>query len=212
MPARTRTSEYRPGDNKWAASVLAISSERRQDQVGLPVHPERSLRLRRNLRAPDHQRQGERRGPQARGARRAQRLLLRARPHQRLVHRRQAICRRIELDARPRSQDRPPAQLRSQQRRPDLRRRAATARAPSPKAHTVPVDTSAARTGSRRAYNPELGLLYIPSIEGCNTIETRRAEGHGGPGRPVEVARALHRRRRQDGRSGSTAASRRSIP
>ncbi len=30
--------EYRPGDNKWAASVLALSPSRRQDQVGLPVH------------------------------------------------------------------------------------------------------------------------------------------------------------------------------
>jgi alcohol dehydrogenase (cytochrome c) len=52
--------------------------ERRQDQVGLPIYPQRSLRLRRNLRAPDHQRQGQRRGPQARGPCRAQWLLLHA--------------------------------------------------------------------------------------------------------------------------------------
>jgi alcohol dehydrogenase (cytochrome c) len=39
-------TEYRPGDSKWAASVLALQPCRRQDQVGLPVHPQRSLRLR----------------------------------------------------------------------------------------------------------------------------------------------------------------------
>ena len=34
------------------------------------------------------------------------------------------------------------------------------------------------------AYNPELGLLYIPSIEGCNTVETveqKDFEDQGGP-------------------------------
>ena len=35
--------EYRPGDNKWAASVLAHLAVRRQDQMGLPVHAERSV-------------------------------------------------------------------------------------------------------------------------------------------------------------------------
>ena len=93
-------TEFRPGDNKWAASVLAIEPEQRRDQVGLSIYPERSLRLRRNLRAPDHQRQGQWRGPQAGRACGPQRLLLCARPHQRLVHRRQAVCGRVELDDR----------------------------------------------------------------------------------------------------------------
>ena len=35
--------EYRPGDNKWAASVLALNPDRRQDQMGLPVHAQRPL-------------------------------------------------------------------------------------------------------------------------------------------------------------------------
>jgi alcohol dehydrogenase (cytochrome c) len=35
-------AEYRPGDNKWAASVLAISPND-GNQVGLPVHAQRSL-------------------------------------------------------------------------------------------------------------------------------------------------------------------------
>jgi alcohol dehydrogenase (cytochrome c) len=39
------------------------------------------------------------------------------------------------------------------------------------------------------AYNPELGLLYIPSIEACNTIETveqKDREDQGGPVKPRE--------------------------
>jgi alcohol dehydrogenase (cytochrome c) len=39
------------------------------------------------------------------------------------------------------------------------------------------------------AYNPELGLLYIPSVEGCNileTIEQKDMEDQGGPIKPRE--------------------------
>ena len=39
------------------------------------------------------------------------------------------------------------------------------------------------------AYNPELDLLYIPSIEGCNTIETVEQKDfvdQGGPVKPRE--------------------------
>jgi alcohol dehydrogenase (cytochrome c) len=39
------------------------------------------------------------------------------------------------------------------------------------------------------AYNPELGLLYIPSIEGCNVLETveqKDMEDQGGPVKPRE--------------------------
>ena len=181
--------EYRPGDNKWAASVLALSADRRQDQVGLPVHPERSLRLRRNLRAPDHQRQGQWRGPQARGACRAQRLLLCARPHQRLLRRRQAIRRSAELDARPRSQDRPAAQLRSQHRRAGIRAGQPRHRAPSPPSDRLCPSHYGGKNWEPGAYNPELNLLYIPSIEGCNTVETVEQKDfvdQGGPIKPRE--------------------------
>ena len=199
-----------PGRQQVGGERARAQPDRRQDQVGLPVHPAGPLRLRRDLRAPDHQRQDQRPGPQARGARRAQRLLLHARPHQRLVHLRQAVCGPVELDARPRSQDRPPAQLRSQQRYPDLRRR-------------LPWH---ARTGvdshlSVQCRRQELGAVRLQSgaQPDLHSLDRRlqhhrnaRAEGHGGPGRSVEVARALHRRQRQDGPRGSTAASRRSIP
>ena len=141
--------EYRPGDNKWAASVLALEPDTRQDQVGVPVHAQRSLRLRRDFRASDHRRRGQRREPQAGGARRAQRLLLRVRPHQRRVRRRQAICRRADLDPGPRPQDRAAGRLRSDQGRAALCRGHPRVRARSRSARAVR-RRPAARTGSRR--------------------------------------------------------------
>ena len=139
--------EYRPGDNKWAASVLALSPSDGKIKWGFQYTPQRPLRLRRNLRAPDHQRQGQRRGPQARRARGAQRLLLRARPHQRLVRRRQAICRPADLDDGPRSEDRQAAQLRSDQGRAGLQPR--QPRHARPGGGDAPVrPIAAARTGS----------------------------------------------------------------
>ena len=123
---------------------------RRQDQVGLPVHAERSVRLRRDLRSiRSSTRKVNGAGPQAGRARRAQRLLLRARPHQRLVRRRQAVRRPVELDdrARPRrpacrSTTIPTRTCRSTRRR-------ATARAPTRRRTSGSARrTSAARTGS----------------------------------------------------------------
>ena len=37
------------------------------------------------------------------------------------------------------------------------------------------------------AYNPELGLIYIPSIEGCNYIETVEQKDMQDQGGPVKV-------------------------
>ena len=62
------------------------------------------------------------------------------------------------------------------------------------------------------AYNPELQLLYIPSIEGCNSSRDGGAEGLRQPGRHGEAARAVRRRRPEGHRSASTAASRRVDP
>ena len=180
--------EYRPGRQQVGGERARAQRDRRQDQVGLPVHPERSLRLRRNFRAPDHQRQGQRRGSQARGACRAQRLLLRARPHQRLVRRRQAIRRPAELDARPRSQDRPAAQLQSQHRRAGIRPGSHGSRAGAPSERLCPSHYGG-KNWEPGAYNPELNLLYIPSIEGCNTIDTVEQKDfvdQGGPIKPRE--------------------------
>ncbi len=50
------------------------------------------------------------------------------------------------------------------------------------------------------AYNPELGLIYIPTIEGCNTIDWSSRRTIRRSGRHREAARALHRRRLEDDR------------
>ena len=60
------------------------------------------------------------------------------------------------------------------------------------------------------AYNPELNLLYIPSYRRLQSGLHRGAEGLRRPGRRREAARPLRRRWHQDWSSGSTAASRRS--
>ena len=123
MPAPTRTPNIARATTSGPRACSRSAPGDGKIKWGFQYTPERSLRLRRNLRAPDHQRQDQRRGSQARGARGPQRLLLRARPHQRLVRGRQAICRPVELDDRPRSEDRQAAQLRSHQGRAGLRRR-----------------------------------------------------------------------------------------
>ena len=77
-----------------------------------------------------------------------------------------------ELGAGPRSQDRQAAQLQSERRRPDLRRRQPRhARAGRTAKQLCPAHTGG-KNWEPSAYNPELGLLYIPSIEGCNYIDT----------------------------------------
>ena len=63
------------------------------------------------------------------------------------------------------------------------------------------------------AYNPELNLLYLPTIEGCNSITTVEQKDFVDQGGTREAARALRRRHapRTCPRS-ATAPSRRSIP
>ena len=118
----------------------------------------------------------------------------------------------LELDAGPRSQDRPAAQLRSHQGRAGIRpgqpRLARRRRRASGCARRI----TAARTGSPPPTIRELNLLYIPSIEGCNTVDTVEQKDFVDQGGPMQAARAV-RRRRQDGQpSVSTAASRRVDP
>ena len=202
--------EYRPGDNKWAASVLALSPSDGKIKWGYPVHPERSLRLRRDLRASDHQRQGQRRGSQARGACRAQRLLLCARPHQRLVRHRQAVRRQLNwtpgldpktgrpLNYNPNTdvQEYAPG---SHGSRADAHQRA-----------TVPVALRRQELGALRLQSRAQSALH--SLDrGLQHRRDRRAEGLCRPGWPDQAARAVRGRRQEGQPSVSTAASRRSI-
>ena len=61
------------------------------------------------------------------------------------------------------------------------------------------------------AYNPELKSALHPFDRRLQRGRDRRAEGLRGPGRDGQVARPVRRRRRPGQPSGSTAASRRSI-
>ena len=204
--------EYRPGDNKWAASVLALDPTDGKIKWGYPVHAERPVRLRRNLRAPDHQRQGQRRGPQARGACGAQRLLLRARPHQRLVRRRQAICRRAELDARPRSEDRPAAQLRSDQGRAGLHApgshgsRASRRRRPA-----LPVALRRQELGADRLQSGAQPALHSHRSKAATTSSPSEQKDFVDQGGTVKPRERFAGGGTEDDRAPATAASRRSI-
>ena len=87
----------------------------------------------------------------------------------------------------PRPQDRQAAQL-----RPELRHPALLARQPRHARAAVgshlPVQFGG-KNWEPSAYNPELGLLFIPSIEGCNTIETieqKDLADQGGTAKPRE--------------------------
>ncbi len=190
---------YRPGDNKWAASVLAISPNDGKIKWGFQYTPQDPYDFDEISEHPDHQWQDQRRGPQARGARRAQRLLLCARPHQRLVHRRQAVYRPADLDDGPRSQDRPSAQLRPNS---DIQ-------IYSPGSHgmrgqasgrTCPTN-SGGKNWEPSAYNPELSLLYLPSDRRLQHHRDGRAKGLRRPGRHRQAARALYRRQHQEPRA-----------
>ena len=93
------------------------------------------------------------------------------------------------MDARPRSQDRPAAQLQSQHRRPGICAGQPRQRAPTPKGGRLCPSHFGGKNWEPSAYNPELNLLYIPSIEGCNSVETVEQKDfvdQGGPIKPRE--------------------------
>ena len=201
--------EYRPGDNKWAASVLALSPTDGKIKWGYQYTPNDPYDFDEISEHPIINAKVERRGPQARRARRAQRLLLCARPHQRLVRHRQAIRRPAELDARPRSQDRPAAQLQSQHRRAGIRAGQPQLAGQAHERPPVPVALRRQELGARRLQSRAQSALH--SLDrGLQHRRDRGAEGLRGPGRPDQMARAVRRRRAASRPSASTAASRRS--
>ncbi len=211
MPVPTTTSNT---GRATTSGPRACSRCRRRDgkiKWGFQYTPERPVRLRRNLRAPDHQRQGQRRGPQARRARGAQRLLLRARPRQRLVRVRQAVCRRADLDHRARSEDRQAAQLRSDQGRAGLHARQPRHAAPPGTAiRCLPVALRRQELAARRLQSRPQPALHPVDRRLQHRITTVEQKELRRPGRHREAARALRRRRQQKPADSATAPSRRS--
>ena len=149
MPAPDWDPQYRPGDNKWAASVLALNPDDGKIKWGFQYTPNDPYDFDEISEHPiiNAKVNGEDRKLVVHAARNGFFYAL-DRTNGAFVGR-QAICRQAELDDGPRPQDRQAAQLRSQGRRPGLYARAATARAASRWPTSVrPI--SAARTGSRR--------------------------------------------------------------
>ena len=127
--------QFRPGDNLYTNSVVALERRHRQAGLALPVHAERLVGLRRGRRA--HALRHDDRRPSAQGRRplRAQRLLLHARSHQRPVHQGREVRQRSELDQGHRSEDRQAARLQPEARRADLQPRGARAARRRQEAH-----------------------------------------------------------------------------
>ena len=186
--------------------------ERRQDQVGLPIHAERSLRFRRNLRAPDHQRSRS----TARIAswscmpRRNGFFYALDRNNGSFVAGKQYVDQLTWTTGLDPKTGRP-LELRSEQGRAGLR--AGNARhARLGAVEALCPSHFGGKNWEPTAYNPELQLIYIPSIEGCNSTGNGRAEGHGRSGRADAVRGRASPAAARRPTSVSTAASRRVDP
>ena len=204
-------AEYRPGDNKWAASVLAVNAADGKIKWGYQYTPNDPYDFDEISEHPiiNAKVNGEDRKLVVHAARNG--FFYALDRTQRLVRRRQAVCRQVELDARPRPQDRQAAQLRSRCRFPDLQCRAATAPAPSRRAHSYARRTSAARTGSRPPTIRSSACSTSPRSRAATSSRRwcrRTWRTRAAPPRCASASPAAASRRR----TGSMAASRRSIP
>ena len=88
---------HRPGDNLYTDSALALDPDR-QDQVALPAHAERPLRLRQRLGERAGGRADKRQAHENGADGRSQRLRLRGEPGQRRVHLGHILCQAADLD------------------------------------------------------------------------------------------------------------------
>ena len=143
----------RKGDNKWTAATIALDADSGKIAVGLSVHALGLLGLRR----------GEHAGPGGRRPRRPrtgegplpprqERLLLRARSHEREVPLRRAHRPRNQLGPRSRSRDRPP------EVNPDM-----VAQTGGPEVGPIIPSLEGSIDWQPLAYNPELATLYFMS-------------------------------------------------
>ena len=181
---QSRPLELGPQEGRQSLEQLAARARprHRRDQVGLSVHAERRLGLRRQQRADPDRRRDRRPSGQGGGAVEPQRLLLRPGPHHRRVHLRRADHRRHQLDQRARSEGRPAAGQRgdaADQRRRDHRADRARPRG----RHQLVPD----------GLQPRLGYVFFahqPLGHGADRLEAR--------GRGVQGGRALHGRRLPD--------------
>ncbi len=124
--------KQRPGDNLYSDSVIALDADTGEAEVALPVHAERSLRLRRRAGAGARRSHLEGPAPQADAVGQPQRLLLRARSRDRRVPAGHAV-REGQLGQRSRRQGPAASRRRSRSAPPPIRaiRAAPTGTCPS---------------------------------------------------------------------------------
>ncbi len=150
-------SHLRPGDNLYSSSRLALNPDDGTIKWHFQSTPHDRLGLRRRQRADLLQLQGGRQGDQGRRHRRPQRLLLRARSHQRQIHPRLPLCRQDHLATGLDKNGRP---IYNEASRPG---------APGSEAKGSSVFVAPAFLGAKNwmpmAYNRDTGLFYVPSNE-----------------------------------------------
>ena len=193
-------AEYRPGDNKWAASVLAITAADGKIKWGFQYTPNDPYDYDEISEHPiiNAKVNGEDRKLVVHAARNGFFYAL-DRINGSFISGKQYVDQ-LNWTPGPRSQDRPPAQLRSRRQRPDLQRGQPRHAGEAAERQAVPVDPGRQELGAVRlqsANRPALRSLH----RRLRRHPDRRAEGHGGPGRRGEIPRTLHRRRRRSGRS-----------
>ena len=170
MPARTTTSPYRPGDNKWAASVLAINASDGKIKWGFQYTPQDPYDYDEISEHPiiNAKVNGEDRKLVVHAARNGFFYAL-DRTNGSFVAGKQYVDQltwTTGLDpktGKPLNYD-PNSDIQIYSPGSHGMRGQAAGR-------TCPTN-SGGKNWEPTAYNPELGLLYIPSIEGCNLIET----------------------------------------
>ena len=196
MPVRTGIREYRPGDNKWAASVLALNPANGQIKWGFQYTPNDPYDFDEISEHPiiNAKVNGEDRKLVVHAARNGFFYAL-DRTNGSFVAGKQYVD---ELNWTPGLDPKTGKPLNYDPTK-DVQVYAPGSHGSraKPDGETLPVALRRQELGAL-AYNPELNLLYIPSIEGCNSLVHGGAEGHGGPGRHREAARAVRRRRQQE--------------
>ena len=151
----------RVGDNLYSDSILALDAEDGPAEVALPVHAARRLGLGRPAAAGARRRRLAGQAAQAPAAREPQRLLLRARPHERRAAPGQAVRQEADLGARDRPRRPSRARSRTRRRPPRAERSARRSKArptgSPPRSTRPPASTTCRPSRSARVYTQDAG-------------------------------------------------------
>ena len=192
--------EYRPGDNKWAASVLALSATDGKIKWGYQYTPNDPYDFDEISEHPiiNAKVNGEDRKLVVHAARNGFYYAL-DRTNGSFVTGKQYVDQ-LNWTPGPRSQDRPAAQLQSQHRRAGIRAGQPQLAGQAHQRPPVPVALRRQELGARRLQSRAQSALHTLD-RGLQYRRDRRAEGLRRPGWPDQAARAVRGRRRQADRA-----------